>query len=80
MEEFRRHIVPCVLFVCVQVLEVCVKNCGAVIHRELATKEFMEFLKEQSVGRTSLYSYHCGVVYDRCQLCVTVSWCACPNV
>ncbi|KAK2166855.1 hypothetical protein LSH36_34g03012 [Paralvinella palmiformis] len=30
------------------VLESCVKNCGSVIHEEIATKEFMEFLKDQA--------------------------------
>lgn len=29
-----------------QVLESCVKNCGTLIHEEIATKEFMEFLKD----------------------------------
>jgi growth factor-regulated tyrosine kinase substrate len=29
-----------------QALESCVKNCGSIIHEEIATKEFMEFLKE----------------------------------
>ena len=28
-----------------QVLESCMKNCGALIHDEVASKEFMEFLK-----------------------------------
>lgn len=28
-----------------QVLESCMKNCGSLIHDEVATKEFMEFLK-----------------------------------
>lgn len=30
-----------------QVLESCVKNCGSIIHQELATKETMEFVKDQ---------------------------------
>ncbi|XP_070187544.1 hepatocyte growth factor-regulated tyrosine kinase substrate-like isoform X4 [Littorina saxatilis] len=30
------------------VLETCVKNCGAPFHQEVATKECMEFLKEQA--------------------------------
>ncbi|KAL8588967.1 hypothetical protein ACOMHN_065749 [Nucella lapillus] len=30
------------------VLETCVKNCGALLHNEVATKECMEFLKEQA--------------------------------
>lgn len=29
-----------------QTLESCVKNCGSIIHEEIATKEFMEFLKD----------------------------------
>ena len=33
-----------------QVLETCVKNCGAPFHQEVATKECMEFLKEQAVS------------------------------
>ena len=28
-----------------QVLESCMKNCGSLVHDEVATKEFMEFLK-----------------------------------
>ncbi|XP_012941341.1 hepatocyte growth factor-regulated tyrosine kinase substrate isoform X2 [Aplysia californica] len=29
------------------VVEACVKNCGSTFHNEVATKEFMEFLKDQ---------------------------------
>ena len=32
--------------VSLQTLESCVKNCGSIIHDEIATKEFMEFLKD----------------------------------
>lgn len=32
----------------IQVLEACVKNCGETFHKELATKEFMEFMKDQA--------------------------------
>ena len=31
-----------------QVLESIVKNCGSTIHAEVATKEFMEFMKDQA--------------------------------
>lgn len=30
----------------IQVLESCVKNCGTLIHDEIATKQYMEQLKE----------------------------------
>lgn len=30
----------------IQVLESCVKNCGSLIHDEIATKQYMEQLKE----------------------------------
>ena len=29
-----------------KVLEACVKNCGAPMHKEVATKEIMEFFRE----------------------------------
>jgi len=31
-----------------QVLEACVKNCGSNFHDEVATKDFMEFFKDQA--------------------------------
>lgn len=37
---------PHVEIYALQVLESCVKNCGSLIHEEIATKEFMEFLKD----------------------------------
>lgn len=36
---------PHVSLYSLQVLESCMKNCGSTIHDEVATKEFMEFLK-----------------------------------
>lgn len=36
---------PHVSLYALQVLESCMKNCGSLIHDEVATKEFMEFLK-----------------------------------
>ncbi|XP_025078663.1 hepatocyte growth factor-regulated tyrosine kinase substrate-like [Pomacea canaliculata] len=38
---------PHVASYALQVLETCVKNCGATFHQEVATKDFMEFLKDQ---------------------------------
>lgn len=37
---------PHVSLFALQVLESCMKNCGSSIHGEVATKEFMEFLKQ----------------------------------
>lgn len=37
---------PHVAMFALQTLESCVKNCGSIIHEEIATKEFMEFLKD----------------------------------
>ncbi|XP_048760354.2 hepatocyte growth factor-regulated tyrosine kinase substrate-like [Ostrea edulis] len=37
---------PHVSMFALQTLESCVKNCGSIIHEEVATKEFMEFLKD----------------------------------
>lgn len=37
---------PHVEIYALQVLESCVKNCGSLIQEEIATKEFMEFLKD----------------------------------
>ena len=34
----------CILF---KVLEAVMKNCGTMIHTEIATKDFMEFFKDQ---------------------------------
>ncbi len=34
--------------VLLQVLESVVKNCGSTIHVEVATKEFMEFMKDHT--------------------------------
>ncbi|XP_076448857.1 hepatocyte growth factor-regulated tyrosine kinase substrate-like [Babylonia areolata] len=39
---------PHVASYALRVLETCVKNCGAPFHQEIATKEYMEFLKEQA--------------------------------
>ncbi|XP_045212780.2 hepatocyte growth factor-regulated tyrosine kinase substrate-like [Mercenaria mercenaria] len=36
---------PHVSLYALQVLESCMKNCGSLVHDEVATKEFMEFLK-----------------------------------
>lgn len=36
-------LISCLL---IQVLESCVKNCGTLIHDEIATKQYMEQLKE----------------------------------
>ncbi|GAB1609347.1 hepatocyte growth factor-regulated tyrosine kinase substrate-like isoform X4 [Argonauta hians] len=38
---------PHVAMFALQTLESCVKNCSSTIHQEVASKEFMEFLKEQ---------------------------------
>lgn len=38
---------PHVAMFALQTLESCVKNCTSLIHQEVASKEFMEFLKEQ---------------------------------
>ncbi|XP_052830014.1 hepatocyte growth factor-regulated tyrosine kinase substrate isoform X5 [Octopus bimaculoides] len=38
---------PHVAMFALQTLESCVKNCSSLIHQEVASKEFMEFLKEQ---------------------------------
>lgn len=43
---------PHVTLYALQVLEVCVKNCGTPLHQEIASKEFMEFLKDQAKIRT----------------------------
>ncbi|XP_059139631.1 hepatocyte growth factor-regulated tyrosine kinase substrate-like isoform X3 [Physella acuta] len=45
------HENPHVAVFALQVLEACVKNCGSTFHTELATKEFMEFLKDQVKSR-----------------------------
>uniref|UniRef100_A0A2C9JRS2 Hepatocyte growth factor-regulated tyrosine kinase substrate n=1 Tax=Biomphalaria glabrata TaxID=6526 RepID=A0A2C9JRS2_BIOGL len=37
---------PHVSMFALQVLEACVKNCGSSFHNEVATKEFMEYLKD----------------------------------
>ncbi|KAK3590950.1 hypothetical protein CHS0354_034521 [Potamilus streckersoni] len=42
---------PHVSLYALQVLESCVKNCGSPIHSEIATKEFMEFMKHQASTR-----------------------------
>ena len=34
------------LFYTLKVLEACVKNCGAPMHKEVATKEIMDFFRE----------------------------------
>ncbi|XP_071108372.1 hepatocyte growth factor-regulated tyrosine kinase substrate-like isoform X1 [Haliotis cracherodii] len=39
---------PHVSLFALQVLESCMKNCGSLIHGEVATKEFMEFMKDQA--------------------------------
>ena len=36
----------CVLVYHVEVLEACVKNCGAPMHKEVATKEMMDNFRE----------------------------------
>ncbi|BFZ17707.1 hypothetical protein BsWGS_20747 [Bradybaena similaris] len=40
------HENPHVSMFALQVLEACVKNCGSPLHIEVASKEFMEFLKD----------------------------------
>jgi len=40
------HQNPHVAYFGLQVLDVVVKNCGSLIHDEVATKEFMEYLRE----------------------------------
>ena len=32
-------------------IEACVKNCGSNFHDEVATKDFMEFMKDQAKVR-----------------------------
>jgi len=36
------------LVCCCQVLESVVKNCGSIVHVDIATREFMDFMKEQA--------------------------------
>lgn len=42
---------PHVSLFALQVLESCMKNCGSSVHTEVATKEFMEFLKQLVTSR-----------------------------
>ncbi|KAK6180368.1 hypothetical protein SNE40_012537 [Patella caerulea] len=42
---------PHVAMYALQVLESVVKNCGNSVHEEVATKEYMEFLKDQAKAR-----------------------------
>ncbi|ESO94559.1 hypothetical protein LOTGIDRAFT_118151, partial [Lottia gigantea] len=42
---------PHVAMYALQVLESVVKNCGTAVHEEIATKEYMEFLKDQAKTR-----------------------------
>ncbi|XP_041362531.1 hepatocyte growth factor-regulated tyrosine kinase substrate-like isoform X3 [Gigantopelta aegis] len=39
---------PHVALYSLQVLESCMKNCGSMVHGEVASKEFMEFMKDQA--------------------------------
>lgn len=43
---------PHVSMFALQLLEACVKNCASTFHSEVATKEFMEFMKDQAKTRT----------------------------
>ncbi|CAL1536875.1 unnamed protein product [Lymnaea stagnalis] len=45
------HENPHVAIFALQVLEACVKNCGSTFVNEVATKDFMEFLKDQAKSR-----------------------------
>lgn len=45
MIEFNKHTSEADFLLILQVLESCMKNCGSLIHDEVATKDFMEFLK-----------------------------------
>ncbi|GFR91664.1 hepatocyte growth factor-regulated tyrosine kinase substrate [Elysia marginata] len=42
---------PHVAMFALQLLEACVKNCASTFHSEVATKEFMEFMKDQAKTR-----------------------------
>lgn len=42
---------PHVSLFALQVLESCMKNCGSSVHNEVATKEFMEFMKQLVTSR-----------------------------
>jgi len=33
---------------CCQVLESVVKNCGSIVHVDIATRDFMDFMKDQA--------------------------------
>lgn len=55
MAQIKRKISsdnPHVAMFSLQVMESCMKNCGVLIHQELATKEIMEFFKDQCKVRT----------------------------
>ncbi|KAK3759614.1 hypothetical protein RRG08_016351, partial [Elysia crispata] len=43
---------PHVSMFALQLLEACVKNCASTFHSEVATKEFMEFMKDQAKTRS----------------------------
>ncbi|XP_076458618.1 hepatocyte growth factor-regulated tyrosine kinase substrate-like [Babylonia areolata] len=54
VQAVRKKIVsdnPHVTMFALGVLEACVKNCGAPVHREIATREFMEFFRDQAKMR-----------------------------
>ena len=45
-----------------QVLESMVKNCGSLIHEQIATKEFMEYFKDTlQVNRNFMCSKRCNL-------------------
>lgn len=49
-------------------LESVVKNCGSIVHVDIATREFMDFMKEQAKVtklRITSISQYCS-----CKLCV----------
>jgi len=45
----------------VKVLEACVKNCGAPMHREVATKEMMDAFRE--LAKVSIIHVHCMYIW-----------------
>ena len=47
--------VPKAFDLALQVLECVVKNCGSDIHAEIATREFMDFMKDTAHVRSA----HC---------------------
>lgn len=52
-------------YIFAQVLESSVKNCGSLVHNEIATKEFMEFMKDQAKVILSVLIMFC-ILYFYC--------------